>query len=103
MTYNDVISKLAENVKLIDTYIKTVFVPEIPEGQFVKIVDGNLIDIDVPEYLLRKWYEERLVPAGVEGKDFEDWFWNYSIADDMDGFFNFTEWRPFLADIKEGL
>ena len=64
---------------------------------------GNLVDIDVPEDLLRKWYEEHLVPAGVEGKDFEDWFWNYSIADDMDGFFNFTEWRPFLADIKEGL
>jgi hypothetical protein len=62
----------------------------------------NLVGIDIPEDLLRKWYEESLVPAGVEGKDFEDWFWNYSIADDMDGFFNFTEWRPRKADVVEG-
>lgn len=62
---------------------------------------GNFIEIDIPEEKLRDWYENRLVPAGVEGNDFEDWFWNYSVADDMDGFFNYSDWRPFLADVVE--
>lgn len=60
---------------------------------------SNLMEIDIPENVLRDFYEKNL-KADYNGITFEDWYSNESIADDMDGFFNCTDWRPFLADIK---
>ncbi len=59
---------------------------------------GNVIEIDIPEDILKSWYKEKL-----EEKyecSFWKWYCEESIADDMDEFFDFTDWRPFLADVK---
>lgn len=59
---------------------------------------GNMVDIDVPEDILMAYYFERLA-NDYDDAPFEEWYYNLSIADDMDGLFEFTEWRPFLEDI----
>ena len=61
---------------------------------------GNMVDIDVPEDILRAYYFERLAKDYDEAP-FEEWYYEESTADDMDGLFGFTEWRPFLADVVD--
>lgn len=60
--------------------------------------NGNLVDIEVPEEILRAYYNERLA-EDFDNIPFEKWYYEESTADDMDGLFAFTEWRPFLADV----
>ena len=59
---------------------------------------GNFVDIDIPEDVLRNYYEEKL-KNDYGNISFEQWYSEESVADDMDGLFDFTDWRPFLADI----
>lgn len=61
---------------------------------------GNLVDIDVPEDILRAYYFEELA-EDFDNIPFEKWYYEESTADDMDGLFGFTEWRPFLADVVD--
>lgn len=57
----------------------------------------NIVDVDVPEEILRSWYYNRLSEL-YEG-DFEWWYREESMCDDMDGFFQFTDWRPEEKDL----
>jgi len=59
---------------------------------------GNMVEIDIPKDLLKAYYLEKLQDQ-YNGISFWRWYSEESIADDMDGFFEWTEWRPFLADI----
>lgn len=61
---------------------------------------GNMVVIDVPEEILRSYYTEK-VAKDYGNIPFDQWYHEESIADDMDGLFEFTEWRPFLVDVKE--
>lgn len=61
---------------------------------------GNLVDVDVPEKILKSYYLEKLA-RDFGYIPFEHWYYEESTADDMDGLFDFTEWRPFLVDVKE--
>lgn len=61
---------------------------------------GNLVDIDVPEEIVKSYYSEK-VAENYGNIPFEHWYYEESTADDMDGLFDFTEWRPFLVDVKE--
>ena len=60
-------------------------------------VRSNMADVDVPEEILRSWYYNRLSEL-YEG-DFEWWYMEESMCDDMDGFFQFTDWRPEEKDL----
>lgn len=60
--------------------------------------NGNLVEIDVPENILRSYYLEELA-EDYHNISFEQWYSEEFIADDMDGLFEYTDWRPFLADI----
>jgi len=59
---------------------------------------SNMVDVDVPGEILRSWYYNRLSEL-YEG-DFEYWYRKESMCDDMDGFFQFTDWRPEENDIS---
>lgn len=87
MTYKEILDKLIENVKLIDEYIKAVVVSKIPEGQYIRLVIG---DRNLTLYI-----------SGKGNVFLNDSLLRKADAERVDA--NFTEWRPFLADIKEGL
>lgn len=55
----------------------------------------NLCDVDVPENVLRNYYET----LDDTTKTFEDWYENESIADDMDHLFERSNWRPTMDDV----
>lgn len=57
----------------------------------------NLCDVNVPENVLRNYYET----LDDTTKAFEDWYENESIADDMDHLFERSNWRPTLDDILD--
>lgn len=59
----------------------------------------NTIEIDVPEDLLRQYYEEKL--KDKYNMDFNNWYYDESICDDFDGLFGFRGWTPFLADVPQ--
>ena len=63
---------------------------------------GNFVGVDIPDNILKSYYEEK-VKDDYNGMSFGQWYEEESIADDMDGLFDFTDWRPFLTDITEGL
>ena len=69
------------------------------EGLLEEVQDDNLADVEVPDELLTKWYEEKLKSDYQNGF----WYWLYreSVADDMDGFFGWTKWRPTKEQICE--
>lgn len=58
---------------------------------------GNLVEINVPDNLLKSYYLDKL--KDQYNMSFWKWYIEESIAEDMDGLFDYTEWRPFLADI----
>lgn len=61
---------------------------------------GNLVDVGIPRTILRRWYDTH-IKQKYEGMSFWKWYCEESLAEDMDGFFNYTEWRPFLVDILD--
>ena len=61
-------------------------------------IKDNTCAIDVPEEILKAYYRDR-VAKWLFGKPFSEWYSQLSIADDMDELFDYTEWRPFLADV----
>lgn len=54
--------------------------------------EGNLVDIDVPEDLLHEWFKRKIEPDVDYG--FDRWYKEESVADDMDGFLNWSEFVP---------
>lgn len=63
---------------------------------------GNLIEVNVPKGILEEYYKDRLAD-NYDHIPFEKWYFEESIADDMDGLFRYTDWRPFRADVVGGL
>lgn len=61
---------------------------------------GNMVEIDVPKEILKAYYHDRLERC-YDGMSFWRWYAEESIADDMDGLFGYTDWRPFLADVMD--
>lgn len=59
---------------------------------------GNFVEMSVPENILKDYYEAKVADK-YDQMPFEKWYSEESVAEDMDGLFYFTEWRPFLADI----
>lgn len=53
---------------------------------------GNLVDVDVPEELLKAWFQEKIQPE--VDYDFETWYKEESVADDMDGFLQLSGFVP---------
>jgi hypothetical protein len=52
--------------------------------------DTNMCEIQVPESLLRKWFEEKL-SSNCPDWTFEHWFHEESTADETDGLFTWLE------------
>lgn len=65
----------------------------------------NLIDMDFPEWILRKWYEQqnlaedtaRELKKPIEECTFEDWLINVSWAGDTDGIYDFARENGFIG------
>lgn len=62
--------------------------------------NGNMIDVDVPSDILKSYYLKKLADK-YDYMPFIKWYYEESVAYDMDDLFEFTDWRPYLVDIKE--
>lgn len=60
---------------------------------------GNVISIIIPKGILQSYYYD-VLSKKYDGISFWKWYCEESVADDMDGLFDYTDWRPFLADIR---
>lgn len=56
---------------------------------------GNLVDVDVPEDILNRWYNESGLYDDI---DFETWYYDISTADDAEQFWewNMRQNEPFI-------
>ena len=59
----------------------------------------NMIEIEFPRSIVEAWYN--LDPDSFSGKDFDDWFFNESTADDTDGLYDFAVEHGFTPDIPK--
>lgn len=59
---------------------------------------GNVVEIDIPKEVLKDYYKAKLQDI-YDGMSFWKWYCEESVADDMDGLFDYTDWRPFLVDV----
>lgn len=57
----------------------------------------NMVDVEIPDHILREYYLLEL--KAKYQVPFEEWFYQESVADDMDGLFAFTDWRPKEGDV----
>lgn len=59
----------------------------------------NSICVDVPENILREYYNEK-VKECYNNMPFEKWYSEESICDDFDDLIGFDGWHPSLTDVK---
>lgn len=74
-----------------------------------EIMEDNWCELDIPEEILRKWYEVNDLAEGtayelgkpIEDVTFEDWYNEVSWGGDTDGLFDFAVrngWTPPRRD-----
>jgi hypothetical protein len=72
-----------------------------------EIAFDNWCEIDIPEEILRKWYEEKdlaeetanELKKPIEDVTFEDWFYEVSQGDDTDGLYRFSVENGYIPHI----
>lgn len=64
----------------------------------------NLTDLDFPEWIVRKWFDENIAPSFLETTEtgskritFDEWYENLYTADDTDGLYDFSYHHGFAA------
>lgn len=90
----------------IDVYLDTTPLWNREDDEIIYYYADNICTIDVPESILRGWYE------GPDG--FEEWYENEYTLDETDGLYDYCvrkgykpeilyekEWKQYLKDIKE--
>lgn len=62
-------------------------------------VGEPLMELMFPRSIVEAWYNQ--CPEEFVGKDFDDWFFNESTADDTDGLYDFAVEHGFTPDIPK--
>jgi len=64
----------------------------------------NLTELDFPEWIVRKWFDENIAPAfpettetGSQRITFDEWYEDLYTADDTDGLYDFAYHHGFAA------
>lgn len=67
----------------------------------------NWCEVDIPEEILRMWYEENNLADGtawelkkpIEDVTFEDWYNEVSCGDDTDGLYDYSVKHGFAPEV----
>lgn len=74
-----------EKMIYVDIYADTT-------GQYTEdeVLRYNCVSVQIPERIVRLWFEEKAKPNYDWEPDFEEWFKDFYTCDDTDGLYQFS-------------
>jgi hypothetical protein len=74
-----------EKLIYVDIYADTT-------GQYTEaeIIRCNCVSVQIPERIVRQWFEEKAKPNYDWGPDFKEWLKDLYTCDDTDGLYQFS-------------